>query len=287
MKKILVPVDFSQHTDISTHYAVEIATVYNAEILLFHAFFDQIYLTDSSFSTGYETNVMITEELIREFFTQKQNMLSDLKDRLMKSLATENKASVTIKTQIESGEPEYQILNVIEHLQPDLIIMGSSGIGKKNFLVGSVSKKIMENTTTPVLAIPATNEYNDIRNILYVTELSAPEQHNLKKIFKLFQGFNIQVHCLHLNQETKDQEPRNKMHELECWLEEKYHKENFSCHVINCKHPQDVIETFVKLKVIDMIAFIPHKRSTISNLFSKDLTERDLFQTNIPILAIQ
>jgi len=38
MKKILVPVDFSGHTEITCKYAMELAKAYSAEIHIFHTF---------------------------------------------------------------------------------------------------------------------------------------------------------------------------------------------------------------------------------------------------------
>ncbi len=38
---------------------------------------------------------------------------------------------------------------------------------------------------------------------------------------------------------------------------------------------------------IDLIAFIPHKRNILKNLFYQGITREDLFLTRIPIMAVK
>jgi len=66
MKKILVPVDFSGHTDITCTYALELAQKYGAEIRLFHTFFDQFIIADSSFPESIDMSTMYNEEFLKE-----------------------------------------------------------------------------------------------------------------------------------------------------------------------------------------------------------------------------
>ena len=61
MKKILVPVDFSDHTDITCTYALKFAEAYKAEVNLFHSYFDQIILTDTTFPDSMNMNAVYNE----------------------------------------------------------------------------------------------------------------------------------------------------------------------------------------------------------------------------------
>jgi len=82
MKKILVPVDFSNHTDISCRYALEFAKATGAEIKLFHTYFDQIIIADTSFPDTLDMSTIYNEELMKEIFRHAQHNMQELEEKL-------------------------------------------------------------------------------------------------------------------------------------------------------------------------------------------------------------
>ena len=136
MKKILVPVDFSPNTWISCDYARELALATGAEIILFHSFFEQIYFSDGGFATGFESGIMLTDEIILDFYRQKERQLEELTMELGKTDNGSINKPLEVSYIIESGDPEIQILNAIDKIKPDLVVMGSAGLGKKGCLSG-------------------------------------------------------------------------------------------------------------------------------------------------------
>jgi hypothetical protein len=49
---------------------------------------------------------------------------------------------------------------------------------------------------------------------------------------------------------------------------------------------QKAIDTYIKEHDIQLIAFQPHKRNIFYTLFSANITKKNLFATNIPLLAV-
>src|SRR5512145_2039625 len=127
MKKILVPVDFSKHTSVSSRYALQLAQVFGAEIILFHSFFDQFYYSDGGLSTGFESGLLMTDEIIMDFYKQKEMTLQELAKVLNSEIPKEKAGRIKISCRMESGNPEIQIINAINQLKPDMIVMGSGG----------------------------------------------------------------------------------------------------------------------------------------------------------------
>ncbi len=286
MKKILVPVDFSSHTEISCRYALGMATATDVTIILFHSFFDQVYFSDGGFSTGFESGVILTDEIIFNFYKQKEARLSDLAHNLKEFANEKGKSGIIVESMIESGDPEVQILNAIDNLQPDLIVMGSSGMGKKRFLSGSVAKRIIDHTSRPVMAIPAIKEFLGVDEILYMTSFDPSDAEVILKLFKLFEGININIHCLHLNINDSSEDAYTKMKELSLntALQKLSDRTTFS--VIPCTDSKGCLEGFIQGHEIRLIAFIPHKRNIFRNLIHQEITKEELFLTNIPILAV-
>jgi nucleotide-binding universal stress UspA family protein len=287
MKKILVPVDFSNHTDISCTYALSIAKITGAAITLFHSFFDQVYFSDGGFTTGFETGVMLTDEIVIDFYKQKENHLRDLANRMKARFEKENNKDITVDYLIESGDPQVQILSAIQKINPDLIIMGSGGIGKKRFLTGSVSKKTMDHTDVPVVALPEIKQFLGMKNILYMTGLDKSDADILTKIFHLFQDFEPYVHCLHLNLSHQDNEAENLMKALSANKKLERFMDSCAFSVIDSRDVSRTLHEFARDNNIHMIAFIPHRHNIFRKMFSQDLTKKDLFMTNIPIMALQ
>jgi nucleotide-binding universal stress UspA family protein len=282
MKKILVPVDFSSHTGISCTYAAEMAAVTGAEVVLFHSFFEHIYFSDGGFATGFETGIMLTEDIIRTIYKEKQKGLQEIKSEL------EKKASnpLSVNTIIESGEPQVQIALAVEKQQPDLIVMGSAGLGRKGFLSGSVCKHLIGIAGIPVLAIPDILNYKGMENILYVTELESGDVSALKGLSTLLSGFSPKLHCVHLDVGQKDKDSEAVMDRLRKDPELSVHLKKIDFKVIVCDSPKECLRNYIDAHHIQLIAFIPHRRNFFRIFSRQDLTKEDLFMTGLPILAI-
>lgn len=286
MKKILVPIDFSEHTHRTCQYALEIAKKFNAEIRLFHSYFDQIIVSDSSFPTGVDTDTMLNEQLLKDIESRAKEDILNLQSDLLDQLKNENIHSVKVVYTLKGGDPESEILDECEEYNPDIIIMGSSGKGKKSILMGSVSKKIMNNAHFPVLAIPEEYGYKVIQNIMYMTDFDGPDENFINRLFTLFKDFDIQVSCVHLNiNDDKKSRNEEKMSLLREQFKSQAGEAVFSCHLIDSTDINEDIEDFVKENNIDMIAFLSHKRNIFQRVFTSKITKKDLFQANIPLLA--
>jgi nucleotide-binding universal stress UspA family protein len=286
MSKILIPVDFSEYTGLAVDYAYDIALKSRADIVLFHSFHDQLYFSDGGFSTGFESNVMVTDEIISDFYKQKQKNIEELKESIVKRAKAEEWDNIRVETVIETGEPDYQIHKFAEKTEPDLIVMVSTGIGKNFLLAGSVARKVMDSGLAPVLAIPKNASFKSIKNIAFMTEFEETDVEVLAKLFKLLKHFDPYVYVVHLNIEGKAPDAMQRMQNL---LDDDLLKEytvQLIAQVIECEKPQRTIESYVKRKKIDLITIVPHKRNLFKQIFTSDLTKTDLFQTNLPLLGI-
>lgn len=286
MKKILVPVDFSSHTGISCKYAAGIASAAAAEVALFHSFFEQIYFSDGGFGTGFETGLMLTDDIIQGFYREKEESLRKLKEELAGMTSGTPGGPVNVSYLIESGNPQVQITAAVRRWRPDLIVMGSAGLGRKGFLSGSVCKHLMGATGTPVLAIPDITVFKGMSKILYVTALESGDTQAIRHLFELLEGFNPLIHCLHLNVGQDGADSTISMDSLKDAPDLKEYGEKLDFKVIACEHPTDCLRTYIAAHDIQLIAFIPHKRNFFRIFTRQDLTKEDLFMTGLPVLAI-
>ncbi len=286
MKKILIPVDFSEYSYNACLFAIQIAKKYGSEIHLFHSYIDRIIYTESDFSTGLVSSTLINEQLL-DIEKNAQNDLKKLYKTLNSQLIKENITNIKIKYSLNSGETDSTIINFCKEYTPDIIIMGSSGKSKKGLLMGSVSKKIMNNAKIPVLAIPEIYFPTDISNILYMTDFEETDELIISKIFSLFKKLNIEIYCVHFNIfESKILKNEEQMEKLKSIISKKHKTENIKFKLIDSFNINQDIETFIKTNNINLIAFHSHKRNYFKELFTKKLTKKHLFHTNVPLLSL-
>jgi len=287
MKRILVPVDFSSHTGISCKYACHIAQASGAEIILFHSFFDQLYFSDGGFTTGFESGIMLTDEIILDFYKQKESKLNKIAEELKSSLIQTDKSGVKVSCRMESGDPEVQIINVIDQRRPDLIVMGSGGMGKKRMLSGSVARRIIDNTDIPVIAVPHLEKAHPIINVIYMTTFDPADAELIPEIDLILSTSRVNIFCLHILRENTNAQAKEKIKNLAESQSLKKLEGRISYHILNDDQEEETLRNFINENKIDLIAFIPHKRNIFKNIFYQGLTRDDLFLTHIPIMAIK
>ncbi len=287
MKKILVPVDFSENTWSVCKFATLVSRHDHAEIKLFHSYFDQVIVTDSSFPTGIDTETMINEQLLRDIKIRSHAAIVSLQGKLMEYLKKEKIANTKVIFTLEGGEPEYAIMETARDYQPDYIVMGTSGSGNKGFLEGSVSRRVMNHADVPVFALPEMESIPVINNILYVSEIHENDISVLNALFDILEPFNISVHFLHILVHEDLEEAEKRLEPVRKYFSEQERQGSLSYHLKKETDIQEDVENFIREKDISMISFIPHKKSFISRLFSRTLTKKDLLQMNTPLLALK
>jgi len=142
LKKILCPVDFSEHSLKALLNAIELANKFNAELHLINVIAPFPVLPATPHPIGFD--IQSYEEELRE------NSLETL-NKLMNEKVPEN---IKTETRILKGDASTQIINYSEDNKIDLITLSTHGTGAlKHFLFGSVAEKVLRHSNCPVLTI--------------------------------------------------------------------------------------------------------------------------------------
>ncbi len=143
IKKILVAIDGSDHANRALDFALDVATKYSARVLL-------LTVVPPVFLPMPSMNVM------------KSQAVADASNELENSfrtalLQTEERAkkltTLTVFTRLEHGHPDEVITETAKLGEFDIIVIGSRGLGRRDFALGSVSSRVAENATCPVLIV--------------------------------------------------------------------------------------------------------------------------------------
>src|SRR6056297_1711708 len=153
--KILVTTDFTPNSEYAFKHAVMLARQNNAEIHLLHV----MSQVDSSMRS-YLSSVLGEERL--EAF--EQTNMEKAKAALKKDLDTF--ATSELKeypedlarfagSEVVLGHPVVKILETADHLDVDVIVMGTHGKGAlEHMFLGSVTEKVLRKCHRPVFVIP-------------------------------------------------------------------------------------------------------------------------------------
>ncbi len=141
IKKVLVPIDFSDYSKSALKYAVNFAKSFNAEIILIYVVEPVIYPPD--FSMGQIAMPSITTEWDDR-----------AKDELAKLAKNEITGANTVKTVIKTGKPFVEIIETAKEENVDLIIIATHGhSGVEHILFGSTAEKVVRKAPCPVLTL--------------------------------------------------------------------------------------------------------------------------------------
>jgi nucleotide-binding universal stress UspA family protein len=141
-KKILVPVDFSDHSTAAQETAVEIAKTFSAKIWLLHCY--QLHPGGVS-PYGIAVPASYHDDV-------REAVLQQLRERQEKIEA----AGVAAEASASPGGPPQVIIEMAKDIGADLIVMGTRGhTGIKHVMLGSVAERTVRLAACPVLTVKA------------------------------------------------------------------------------------------------------------------------------------
>jgi nucleotide-binding universal stress UspA family protein len=141
IKKVLVPIDFSEYSKNSLKYAVNFAKIFNAELHLIYVVEPVIYPPD--FSMGQIAIPSVDLEMDKRAVEELQKLAK-------KEIPSEVKVSTLVKT----GKPFIEIIETAAEEDIDLIIIATHGhTGVEHILFGSTAEKVVRKAPCPVLTL--------------------------------------------------------------------------------------------------------------------------------------
>ena len=140
IKKVLVPIDFSDYSKNSLKFAVNFIKCFQAELFLIYVIEPVIYPPD--FSMGQIAIPAIDGEIDKRAFEELQNLAKN-----------EIPPDVKCKCIIRTGKPYLEIIATAKEEDMDLIIIASHGhTGVEHILFGSTAEKVVRKAPCPVLS---------------------------------------------------------------------------------------------------------------------------------------
>ena len=139
LKRILVPIDFSECSKKALQYALPLAKEQHAELTL-------LYVVPPAYSPGQSTGVD---------YTQLETSLKVSGETELAKLArNEVSREIFVDTLVRVGSPPREIIETARKLPADLIVISTHGrTGLKHVFLGSVAEYVVQRAPCPVFVV--------------------------------------------------------------------------------------------------------------------------------------
>jgi nucleotide-binding universal stress UspA family protein len=138
---ILVPVDFSLHSQKALRYGLTLAHLFEANLHLLHVVDQPIH--PAHYGLGEDLLMSSNPEVPRRSHEELQRLVSQF-----------DAANVKCRAHVREGRAYSEIVRFVAELECDLVVMGTHGLsGLEHFLLGGTTEKVMRHASCPVLAV--------------------------------------------------------------------------------------------------------------------------------------
>ncbi len=144
IKKILVALDGSKAARNALIFAIELAETTSADLKL-------LTVVPPVFLPVYSMYVL-KSDAIAECAKQLETSFRGVLSKAQRELQTK-KRGINVSTRFEKGNPAEKIVEIAEHGNFDIIVMGNRGLGGRVSTLGSVSSRVVDAASCPVLIV--------------------------------------------------------------------------------------------------------------------------------------
>lgn len=276
MKKIIVPVDFSEHSNYALETAAILAKKINAEILAIHMLeMSENVITSSD--TEQNANALFYLKLAEKEFDSvlKQDFLEGIK----------------VTPIIKHYKVFKELNDVALEQNADLIVMGSHGSsGAKEYFVGSNTEKVVRHSNIPVLVIknkPFKSKMDIAVFACDFKEEAIGAYINAKNMFKLL---NTQMFLLYVNLPSENflssTAIEKKVFNFLMKAEGSSESMNDVHYVSDYSVEKGILNFTNKIKA-DLIAIPTHGRKGISHFFEGSISEDLANHSTMPVMTFK
>jgi len=263
MKKVIVPLDFSETGNNAFNFANHLATDFEVPLQAIH-----VYKVATS-QTTEPANIQV--------------YIDNATEKLNSFVAERNKGGASnIVGELLIGFPADKILNYAKETDDACVVLGTHGEQSvvRNFF-GSVSTKVGMDCDKPVWIIPPDVKYSKFKKIAFCTNDPIGDTSVADEITPLLQKSEGELHILNVF----DFVDVDKSEVFDTW-ESHVPKEKLKFEILYDVDIVDALYGYCKDNDVDLIIINRKRRSFLSMLFNKSITKEMIIKSDIPLLIM-
>ncbi|MCI4670448.1 MAG: universal stress protein [Bacteroidia bacterium] len=280
MKKILVPVDFGKEAAHAADYAMKLAQNIGAEVSLYHAYVFPFTPITVPSGNNKEESPYLSKDVIDHLTEQ----MGELRDRLREEYPT-----VKLHAILDEAFPEYGVTQKAEDLKSDLIVMTPRQIPRLvKWFTGSVSEKIIDKSSIPVLIVPGDYEFKVPNHLLYASNFDRVDGEKIKTFLEMFESQPSRLYVSFIFEDEGRKYPPSEFSILKDVLKEHIAKSlpnrEMKFLVTGEENVFEGLEEQIEDFNIDLMAMTTHQRGFFDKILNPSKTHRMVYETEVPLL---
>ncbi|KAA5539951.1 universal stress protein [Adhaeribacter rhizoryzae] len=323
MKTILVATDYSKEARKAFVYALEMASLTKANILLLHAFHKPLKLNDA---VRFEDAVKELEKeentILREYATEVKTEVcknfslqfnckanNDPANSQPPGVSQETGQFTASGTQFHTVQEDKRVaeiavikINCISKLgwaadeiitaaknhKADLVVMGTRGAGAiRQAFLGSTVGAVIQSGKVPVLALPQNTIFKEIKSIVFACDLSKiPDITNLNTLRGWVKSFEANLTILHIYQEPERKKEEEKTLTALAILDKAFFDLNYKVYFQQQPDIAEGIQAFTESHPNDLLVLAPNQHTFLEKLLQKTVTGKITANPFLPFLTL-
>ncbi len=270
MKTIIVATDFSSSALNASMYAVRMAELIDADILLFNVFeviphYNEIVIdmnVDDLKKVAVRDMELFKEEVIK---------LSNTK--------------INITTDVSLGIFIDEVNEICKSIQPYMIVMGSQGkTATERIIFGGHTGNLLKNCEWPLVTVPLTANFSAIQNIGIAYDFEKEiDEALIDEIKLLADDFNANIHILNA---AKEDEFDGNFIILSRTLEKMLSPNSVNYHFVEGEHVNESIMDYAAKNNIDLLIVMPKHKSLWEKFLGRSHAKQMVLHSHVPVLAL-
>jgi nucleotide-binding universal stress UspA family protein len=275
MKKIIIPVDFSKHSEYALETAAALAKQHNSELIVMH----MLELSESIIST---TSSQRNDETAFMLMVANKNFETFLDQPYLEGL--------TVTPMIKHHKVLKEVSEIAQQVNADLIVIGSRGHSEHDgIFTGSNTEKVVRYSETPVLVVKTKPESVDFKTSVLAIDFSEKSINAVKKALKVLNNLSHKVTLLYVNTPNTDFLNTDEIEEKVSLFFEvsKLKREDLNIDFTTDYDVEDGVLNYVKRTDTEVIAMITNGRKGLSHLFGGSISEDIVNHAKLPVVTFK
>lgn len=273
VKKILIPYDFSETAALSLEHAVFMAKLLKAEIVLLHIVETTTLPSALSHAfSGFEKKVE----------SASNEKLKELADKLH----LENGIVVHILTEV--GKIYKKVTQTAKQAHIDLIIMGTHGSSGSNYIIGSNTTRVVQESPCPVISVQEHARKIGFSKIVMPIDDTPESRQKVNFALEIARQYNshlIIVGLMQSGNEDYQRKFRIKIEQVEDFLTQ----HNVSCET---RFTEGGDRAKMTLKVIeetdaDLVIIMTEQEPSLTGLIMGNYATKVINNSKVPVMTVR
>ncbi|MBC2845811.1 universal stress protein [Winogradskyella flava] len=276
MKKIIVPVDFSEHSEYALEAAASIAKKYDSELIVLH----MLELSNAIITADNES---LNEEAVFYLKLAEQKFEKFLEKPFLEG--------IKITPIVKHFKVWSEVNDIANQHHANLIVMGSHGVsGVKEVLVGSNTEKVVRHADIPVLVIKHNPILLDFENGVFASDFSEEAITPYLNARATFKKIGAKMHLVYVN--SPDGNFRSSLEidkRVSLFLKKADGNLNNlgNVHVVSDYSIEKGILNFANVIGADLIAVATHGRKGLAHFFEGSISEDIANHSTLPVMTFK